>query len=407
MIRSDYAGAIAWKVFQMTSSQFSACLLDIYDAAANPGRWRHALDHVSDYVDAQATMVLVRKPSGWQRNLQLLSSKYLEFAKSPAGVYYSFRFARLQNPDWDYLRNCPPLEAIHDTQAGLSAGELDARGDYAYLRRKLQVGRRLGVRLNADRMWFDAISIGCKAGAGPATANQVARLQSLQPHLMKAVETSRLFLEMKKQRNTARGALDFIDLPLWVLGPSGEVLLENDRAREVLSLADGLTRNSKGFLECHGADDTRALANATAHLCETAAGQGTQEQRQFSVTRPSGRESYLVDMAPLSDSRGALIDRKAAVLVTVVDPDRPPLIKIDRFAKVYGLTPAETEVCGHAISGLKLEHIAEQRGTTPITTKNQMAQILSKTQTHNRSELLRLVLKTHLPIRELQRAGAQ
>ena len=53
------------------------------------------------------------------------------------------------------------------------------------------------------------------------------------------------------------------------------------------------------------------------------------------------------------------------------------------------------QLSGHF--GLTLDEIAEQRETSPVTAKNQMAQILGETETHRRSDLVRLILKTHPP----------
>ena len=81
--------------------------------------------------------MLVRKPKGWVRDLQLLSSGYLNFSKTPAGVYYAMRYSRLQNPDWDFLSRCELHQPIWDVEAGYLAEELDRRGDYRYLRKRL------------------------------------------------------------------------------------------------------------------------------------------------------------------------------------------------------------------------------------------------------------------------------
>ena len=81
----------------------AAALPLIYDTALNPGHWRRALDVVASLSNAKAAALLIRRPDPFARDLQMLNSTFLSFSRSRAGVYYALRYARLQNPDWDFL----------------------------------------------------------------------------------------------------------------------------------------------------------------------------------------------------------------------------------------------------------------------------------------------------------------
>jgi hypothetical protein len=67
----------------MLNSEGFAALTHLYDAAVNPGRWRRALDSVSDSVEAKAIALLIRNPNTTSRDLQMLNTKYLKFVCSP------------------------------------------------------------------------------------------------------------------------------------------------------------------------------------------------------------------------------------------------------------------------------------------------------------------------------------
>ena len=64
----------------------------------------------------------------------------------------------------------------------------------------------------------------------------------------------------------------------------------------------------------------------------------------------------------------------------------------DTVQEAFGLTSAEVEIVRGIALGLPVKDIAEARGRSQETVRTQMRSILSKTETHSQSELLRVVL---------------
>lgn len=60
--------------------------------------------------------------------------------------------------------------------------------------------------------------------------------------------------------------------------------------------------------------------------------------------------------------------------------------------EAFGLTMAEVEIVRAIALGLPVKDIAEARGRSPETVRTQLRSILSKTETHSQSELVRVVL---------------
>jgi len=118
----------------------------------------------------------------------------------------------------------------------------------------------------------------------------------------------------------------------------------------------------------------------------------------MAIHRRSEAERYLIDIAPLSDSKAEIETGLQGALVTIIDPERIPHLRMGRFVALYDLTPAEAEVCGLILQGLSIGDIAESRDTSPVTTKNQVASILSKTGVARRAELIRLVIRVLPPV---------
>jgi len=378
---------------------FSQCLLDLYDAAVRPGRWRHALDGVSKTTGARATMLRIRRPSGWAPELHLLDSRYLAFARSPAGLFYQMRYSHLQRPDWGFLSEQAAETPIWDVDAGYAAKDLDQRGDYAFLRKRLAVQRRLGVRLNADRLWFDGLSLGYAQEATHAKEKVAGTLAPLLPHIVQAAEMSRLFIALRKKYAAALAALDHVDLAMVILNPERQLILANDKGSALLAENQSFETAPDGRVRLRDAHLDLEFARLVARACATSAGEGDAAQSVLTVTAPNGQGALLCDVSPLKDAGREIDVASPACLVTMISPDTLPKVKMDRFAKMYGLSPAEEAVCALAFSARRIAEIAERRDTAEVTVKNQIASILNKTGTTSRLELMRLIIATHPAIK--------
>ena len=393
MIQTDHE----WKKPVSEAKGYEA-LGQIYDAAVNLGRWRRALDSVAQVVDAKAIALLIRGRGTKDRDRQMLNSAYLDFTRSPWGIYYGLRLSRLQDPDWEYLSQQTVHKPVPDTAIGPDAAELDRRADYRLLRKKIGVGRRLGVRLNSDKVWFDAISVAFDKEVGQVPVSAMNRTQFLLPHLTKAVEIGRTFAQLKSRYSAVLTALDRVKVGMAIALPSGDIIVENAEARRIFDLKDGLTRPSDGRLHCADPDQTAELAQAISIAGDTARGEGNQNEQLMAISRRSGEAPLLVDVSPLKDSKAELDGPLEGALVTIIDPQQVPHVRIDRFIALYGLTPAEAEVCGLLAKGKTSAEIALERDTAPVTTKNQIAAVLGKAGVSRQSELIRLMIRVLPPV---------
>ena len=371
----------------------AAALPLIYDTVLNPGHWRRALDTVASLTDAKAAALLIRRPDPFARDLQMLNSTYLSFSRSRAGVYYALRYARLQNPDWDFLGACPVHRPTPDTAAGAPRETLDQRADYAYLRRTIGIGPRLGVRLNRDKVWFDGLSLAGDAQLAPVTN---PTLTALLPHLTKAAEMGRAIHKLRRKASTATAALDRVQVGLVALLPNAEVIWSNAAARRILDEGDGLSLGRDNFIRCDDVQLTKQLASHMADAAATAVGKGQSAENLMNVPRRSDRSDLLLEISPLR-AMHTDFDEDGALL-TLIDPHAIPKIPLKRFARLHDLSQAESNVCDLLFQGLSIDAIAEQRNRSPVTIKNQIAAILLKTGAPSRVDLIRLALRVMPPV---------
>lgn len=370
----------------------------IYDTAVNPGGWRRALDATAAVVDAKAIALVIRGKKAGAKNLTMMSSIYLDFSRTPAGWYYGAWLSRVQNKDWDFLQAHPPHKPVPDLEMGLSAETLDARKDYAFLKRRTGVARRLGVRLNTDPVWFDAMSIGFDRQAGEIPLSAGERVKALLPHLTKALEIGRVFALLKARYKAALAALEQVQAGIVIALPDGQIIVKNAEAERIFSLKDGIALSGDGRILTTDPDVTYKIREHILDAGSTAQGQAKRHESLVSITRSSGLTPFLLDIAPVSDSKAELEKGLDGALVTIIDPERIPYLRLDRFTELYGFTQAETDVCRLITEGAGIAEIAERRGTTPTTAKNQVSAVLSKTGVASRAALIRLVLRVFPPV---------
>lgn len=375
-----------------------AALPYIYDAATNMRNWKRALDAAGRSIGSRAIALTIRRRDLPVKDLYMLSSRYLEFSRSIPGMYYGLWLSRLQKGDWDFLSRQQVHVPVADTAMGFEPEELDRRRDYAFLRKKLAVSRRVGVRLNADCVWFDAMSIAFDKNIPEVPQASLVRTIDLLPHITKSVEIGRTFSVLKAKHNAVLAALDRVQIGMAIALASGEVVVSNSEAERILALADGLTLTREKRLATTDPGTTAKIGKAIKDTCLTAIGEGTASEYIFPISRASGDLEFLVDVSPLKDSLKEIDPSFHGALITIIDPRAVPVPKVDRFARLYQLTAAETEVLSHLINGDSLEEIAEQRGTSPITARNQIASILNKTDSPRRADLIRLVIRVMPPI---------
>lgn len=247
-------------------------------------------------------------------------------------------------------------------------------------------------------MWFDAISLGFDAGLRDIPPAAPGQVRALLPDLTKALEIGRVFALLKARYRAVLTALDHVQAGLAVVLPDGQVVVENAEAQRILRLGDGIALAADRRIVTADADVTAAIAASVGAAGQTARGRAARHETLLTIARPSGLAPFLLDIGPLSDSRAELEPGLDGALVTLIDPERIPYLRLDRFTALYGLTAAETDVCGWIAEGASVAEIAERRGTSPVTAKNQVASVLSKTGVGSRLALIRLILRVLPPV---------
>lgn len=385
-------------------SDAQRAIISIYDTATVEAHWDIALDECVGVVGARSASLSVVESDPDVRVRHDKFSAVLRGLGAGGIVRYGQNFARYEHDGWEHVLGLPKQTLVTDKEVWTqSDAEIVRRADFAFLLEHAGILRRVVARLNDNRAWSDNIAFQFDHQLTTIPAQSMSAARSLLPHMAKAVELGRSFSILRSRYAAVLTALDFVEVGLCITLPSGTVIVANAEAERILGERDGITRIRNDRLTARDGETDEALRRAIAEASATASGAGDRVEFSFSVRRSGGRHPCLVEVSPLRDAAAELERGLSGAIVTLIDPDNPAPLRIERLAALYGLTKAETSVAKLLLSGWTNGHIAEERGVSIDTVKTQIAGIMHKTETRRRSELIRLVLRVSPPIRD--RAG--
>ncbi len=163
----------------------------------------------------------------------------------------------------------------------------------------------------------------------------------------------------------------------------GQVLEMNRAARTMLRREDGLAVQS-GHLCARRAFETAKMSKLIS--AATAAGEPGVTARRMLVGRGTGRQAYVLTVAPLRLDL-AIADQPLAMIV-VIDAERhsPPECEL---IDLFGLSRAEARLAAALMTGKRLTEIAGEFGLQVATLRTQLRSILKKVGAKRQSDLIR------------------
>lgn len=360
----------------------------IYEAAIDPLRWQVVLDQIVDGAGARACALLVRAETGHPYEITALSRAYRDFVARPEGQDYVANLRVHEAPDWAAFARQPINHPFPDIDVGISREVLDTRPDCIVLEHSVGIRRRIGLRLNDNPVWFEGMTIGFDPAVTQLPEAAFDELSRHAPHLARAAELSRTFMQLRARYNAALTVLDRVGTGMGVGLPDGRIIVCNRELVRITGLDDGIALNPDYRIICRDPDITPRIHAAIARACATASGQSETARQTIAIPRRSGAPAFIIDIAPLNDADCEIDRGLNGALISVIDPYNAPLFDAERFARAYELTPAEKEIARLIPRGHTVEEIAERRGTAPATVKNQLAAMFAKTGARNRLALI-------------------
>jgi len=358
-----------------------------YDAAVDRQGWRGLLEGLAAATDSDAASF----------NLQDLSSHEASVscqvgADERAGRSYEQYYAAKNV----FLRAAPELHRtgmVVNGEALVPDRDLLKTEYFNDFLRPLGLQHMVGVVPFREHTVIALLSLARRIGASSYSDRHLEEIRRLMPHLQRAVTIHRRLVGVDLERAAAATVLERLPMGVLLLDRSGGVVFMNRSAEAIVAQRDGLALGRGGLIATHPAE-ARTLGRLVAGAAATGAGAGADAGGTLAVTRPSGRRSYTVLVAPLRLKTFALAPELPAAVVFVSDADRVVDGMETFLRRFYGLTAAEARVGQRLLAGRSMEEINEELAITRNTFRTHVKRILSKTGARGRSDLVRIVLNS-------------
>ena len=372
-------------------------LLHIYGSVLDIGRLPELVDRMTDALEARGGVLVVQERGTPFSGFDAMSRFYRETHREKV-AFYQAELAHHEADDWMRLSAQRVGAPMLDVDLGLTVEQFDSRPHTAWAVRELGIRRRMALRLNDSPGWSDALAFAYPAEMAAVPDAATRRAKDLAPHLARALETTRAFNLLRQRYAAVLSAIDRFGLGLAIALSSGEVLVRNAEALRLCEEGDAIRMRPDGRLDCALPAETSQLLKAIARTARTASGEDELTEAPLRLTRRSGREPVLAHVVPLRDGAGEIESGLSGAVIYLMDLANPPAFDVPRFASLFGLSPAETEVCRLIVDGADAKEIAERRSTSVHTARDQAKAVLSKTGCASRGQLFRLIARTLPPL---------
>ena len=385
----------------MISQEHLDIISSIYDLPLNPDGWQSVLDQFAPVMNAAGAAIMAFDPIYAEYHVNIVTSNY----DASRMADYNERFGATESSHYAKIALSPQRGFITDMEIlGLTSieeqGELPA---VRWLSENANVRHRAASCLNLQRIWTDLILVQFSKDRGPITGPEKEIGSFFLGHFAKSIELGRAFGVLKSRFDGVFTALDRFHIGIFVLSPNGSVVVKNREAERILDAGDGLSLTRNGQLQPSSDGKQRAeLKDAVSKAIHTAQGQHDRAESLLTLSRRSGDDPYLVEVAPIRD-RDEIESQFNGCLVFVIDPSKTDVVSTEGMQALYQLTGSESEVCKLLAQGLETDEIADSRNITRGTVRQYIKQTLQKTGVNNRAQLVRLALTVNLPIDQASR----
>jgi hypothetical protein len=253
--------------------------------------------------------------------------------------------------------------------------------------RPLGLEECLGGTLASTKGRFAMVGLQRPPDRHPFDDADIARLEALMPHLARALQLRRSFLELEGAAGAMSEACDRLAAGVVALDEYGRSLFVNAAARKMANANDGLSlgRGCRLFA-LNRAANTR-LAELENDVRSGGAGGLAR------APRAAGKPPYGIMVAPFFIDRG--VDRGKSrprgVMFVIHDPLLQARTDAQTISALFGLPKGTANLVAAIAANEDLQAYAERTGISMNTVRYHLKAAYSRTGVRRQSELVRMV----------------
>jgi PAS domain-containing protein len=215
----------------------------------------------------------------------------------------------------------------------------------------------------------------------------IARLERLTPHLTRALQIRRLFLQSELRGQALETIVNRNAAGMIGLSGEGPALFVNDAARTVAGARDGISLDRDGRLVVADRTAAKCLATLEADVARGGAGGVVR------IRRPSGGSPYVVLVSPLWTTNEAAFPRaRSSVLFVIHDPSRRITSAVQRIAHLLNVPLGAAKIVDAILQGIELKEYADREAISINTVKFHLKTAFDRTGTRSQADLVRRAL---------------
>lgn len=208
------------------------------------------------------------------------------------------------------------------------------------------------------------------------------------PHIQAALETWHVLGIARMELASAEAIANASDTAVFVVTPEGRVLHCNSAARRLITAGDRIILGKRDLLLPQAAGDRPQFKELLRNAVRSGAHFGSRPSHALALPRSNGvRPLSLLTSPVVTDPAD---DSTRNVLLLVDDPEKPVQVLDDLLRKLYGLTPAETDIANGLLTGCSIVEIAAFLHASPGTVRHPGGNLLVVHRSLQKSAFLRV-----------------
>jgi DNA-binding CsgD family transcriptional regulator len=214
----------------------------------------------------------------------------------------------------------------------------------------------------------------------------------LAPHVRNLFRLTSQFGELRAQLDALEQVIDSQQHAVVLLAPDGKICWASEAAHRLSARDDGVGC-SAGQVIFARPTEKKAFDALLQHALNPDVSTSAGTVGQLIVTRPYGIFPYVVEISPAPALFRRRVHSRAAIIMTVRDPDRVVDPRPQVWRDMFGLTRMEARVAMLTMRGLSDATIAGQLGIGLGTVRSHQKQLLAKTESQSKAEVAHLLTR--------------
>ena len=348
----------------------------LYAASSDPAGWASFLDGVSHWFWGRCSIYMM--PGSRSGTTRFLASNLDPAAMRAHDDYYVGRRV--------WMVNDGPADGVVELSESMCPEDRLIHTEYYndWLR-PLDMRHGLSCRLTVGDDSTLRFGVGRSGRYGIYTAEEQHVLNSLAPHMGRAIEITRRLELLDAQARAGLSLLDQLTVGALLVEPCRRIAFSNPAAEQLLRAGDGVaTRGGRLYATSPALDARLAAAVSAAALGRGAA--------TLPIARRRADAPLSATISPVGERDHVGVGIGPLALVLLAAPEAEARISETAVRAAFELTPAEARLAAALCAGRTLGQYASETGASINTVKFHLKSLFAKTGEARQPDLIRRLM---------------